>query len=217
MTRLLIRGLGAVIAACTFAVPLSARPVSYVDGWTFIGTSNRQSTAALLHYTATTNLSIGLRSEVDRRNDFALTALQPTYLVKRWFGSDYQGNVYAFGGLGFATATGDAPDNSGPGAFGGVMADWETRRLFAGYEARYLDAGDLGDNFMQTGRLGFAPYEGDTGDLHTWLMVEVDHRPEFDQPVGVTPLLRFFKGTALLELGYNLTASKPLLNFTYRF
>lgn len=111
-----------------------------------------------------------------------MTALQPTYLVKRWFGDDYQGNVYAFGGLGYASAVGDATGNSGSGGFGGVIADWETRRLFAGYGARYVDAGELGANFMQTGRLGFAPCEGDTGDLYTWLMLEIDHRPESDDP-----------------------------------
>ena len=61
------------------------------------------------------------------------------------------------------------------------------------------------------------PYEGDSGDLHTWLMLEGDHRPSDPDTVTATPLVRLFKGPLLLELGYNLTANQPLMNFTYRF
>jgi hypothetical protein len=38
-----------------------------------------------------------------------------------------------------------------------------------------------------------------------------------DERTSVTPLLRFFKGPALLEVGYNLSDPSPLFNFTYRF
>jgi hypothetical protein len=70
---------------------------------------------------------------------------------------------------------------------------------------------------MHAARVGWAPYEGDTGSLHTWLMVEIDHREQIKEDTTVTPLVRFFKGAALLELGYNLTDPSPLINFTYRF
>ena len=97
------------------------------------------------------------------------------------------------------------------------MADWETRSLFVGYRNRYLDAGHHARQFMQTLRAGFAPYEGDSGDLHTWLMVEIDHLPSNPNSVTATPLVRFFKGPLLIEAGYNLTVNQPLFNFTYRF
>jgi hypothetical protein len=70
---------------------------------------------------------------------------------------------------------------------------------------------------MHAARVGYAPYEGDSGDLHTWLMLEIDHRPEDDDPITATPLVRLFKGPLLLEMGYNLTVNQPLINFTYRF
>ena len=66
------------------------RPISYVGGWTFIEESNRQSTSALLHYTPSPNWSLGVRNEWFRDDDYAITSLQPTYLLKRWFGQDYQ-------------------------------------------------------------------------------------------------------------------------------
>jgi hypothetical protein len=143
--------------------------------------------------------------------------VQPTWLAKRWFGQDFQANAYLTGGLGLATGINGNAMESDAAYFAGVMADWETRRQFLSYEARFLDAGHFGDNFMQAGRVGWAPYEGDTGDLHTWLMVEVDHRPEARESVGITPLIRFFKNTLLVELGYNMTEHQPLANFTFRF
>ena len=206
-----------LLLALVLALEASARPVSYVGGWTIIETSNRQSTAALVHYTATPRLSLGGRVEWDRNADFMMTAVQPTWLAKRWFGQDFQANVYLTGGLGFATGSNGNAMGSDAAYFAGVMADWETRRHFLSYEARFLDAGHFGNDFMQAGHVGWAPYEGDTGDLHTWLMLEVDHRPDALESIGVTPMIRFFKNTLLVEVGYNMTEHQPLANFTFRF
>jgi hypothetical protein len=195
----------------------SARPVSYTGGWTFIEESDRQASAALIHYTPAPSWSIGVRTEVNRESDYAVYSVHPTLLAKRWFGQDYQGNFYLHGGIGIASAIQGNMLNDQMAVYGGVMADWETRSLFAGYRSRYLDAGHFGDQFMHAARVGFAPYEGDSGDLHTWLMLEIDHRPEHQDPVTATPLVRLFKGPLLLEMGYNLTVNQPLLNFTYRF
>ena len=158
-----------------------------------------------------------MRNEWFRDDDYAIASLQPTYLLKRWFGQDYQANVYLQGGLGLASGTSGNPLGSTGAGYAGVIADWETRRFFLGYNARYVEAGHFGDGAMQLVRMGWAPYEGDTRDLHTWLMVEVDHRPESKDPVSVTPLLRFFQGPILLELGFNIVEPTPLINFTYRF
>jgi len=48
-------------------------------------------------------------------------------------------------------------------------------------------------------------------------MLEFDHRPEAANPVGVTPLIRFFYGPALFEAGWNVTDDQPFLNLQYRF
>ncbi|MBI1393227.1 MAG: hypothetical protein GC152_10855 [Alphaproteobacteria bacterium] len=195
----------------------NARPVSYEGGWTLIEATDRQSTSLLVHHTVDPKFSIGVRSEWDRKQDFVLNGVQATYLAKRWFGENYQANLYVYGGVGAATGVGANQAGTNAAGFVGVMADWETRRLFASYRARALAAGDVDSSFMQAARVGFAPYEGDTGDLHAWLMVEVDHRPDNADAVGVTPLVRFFKGPALLELGWSVIDNEPLANFTYRF
>lgn len=211
--------LGIAMASLTILTcsVVQARPVSYAGGWTLIEVANRASTAGLVHYSPAHNFSVGLRHEWQRADDVKLTAIQPTLLVKRWFGREYQGNFYLTGGLG--TAKDESPNKLGSdtASFVGVMADWETRTLFVSYEARFLEQGALGNYSMHAARFGWAPYAGDTGELHTWLMLEVDRREHFEDKTSVTPLLRFFKGPALLELGYNLTDPSPLVNFTYRF
>ena len=216
MRRAILRIAIASLAMLTCSL-VQARPVSYTGGWTLIEVANRASTAGLVHYSPAHNFSVGLRHEWQRADDVKLTAIQPTLLVKRWFGREYQGNLYLTGGLG--TAKDESPNKRGSdtASFVGVMADWETRTLFVSYEARFLEQGALGNHSMHAARFGWAPYAGDTGELHTWLMLEIDRRGYFDDKTSVTPLLRFFKGPALLELGYNLTDPSPLVNFAYRF
>jgi hypothetical protein len=212
----------ALVVALVTATSISSlkawsRPVSYAGGWTIIEESDRQASSALIHYTPSPNWSAGIRTEVNRDADYAIYSIHPTFLAKRWFGADYQGNFYIHGGAGVATGINDNPLGDELATYGGVMADWETRTLFIGYRNRYLNSGHFGDQFMQAVRAGFAPYKGDSGDLHTWLMLEIDHRPKDGEPMTATPLIRLFKGPLLLEAGYNLTVNQPLFNFTYRF
>ena len=202
---------------CMATMAAVGRPVSYVGGWTVIEESDRQSSSALVHYTPAPTLSLGLKTEINRDSDFAIYSAHPTFLAKRWFGTDYQGNLYFHGGLGVASGINDNRGSDQMAIYGGVMADWETRSLFVGYRNRYLEAGDYASQFMQAFRTGFAPYVGASGDLHTWLMLEIDHRPSDPDSVTATPLVRFFKGPLLVEAGYNLTVNQPLFNFTYRF
>ena len=194
-----------------------ARPVSYQGGWTVIAENDRQTSSLLFHYTPDPKFSVGLKTERDRTNNILFNGVQGTWLAKRWFTPNSQANLYFFGALGAAEGTGPNPFGTKAAGQIGVMADWETRRWFVSYRARAQDYGDLDASAMQAARLGWAPYEGDTGDLHSWLMVEVDHRPDAENAVDVTPLVRFFKGAALLELGYSLEDDEPMLNFQYRF
>jgi len=212
MRALLLLALG-----CLTSIASLARPVSYAGGWTVIEESDRQSSSALVHYTPSPTMSLGLKTEVNRDSDFALYSVHPTVLAKRWFGADYQGNLYFHGGIGVASGISDNDGSDQMAIYGGVMADWETRSVFVGYRNRYLEAGNYASQFMQVFRAGFAPYVGASGDLHTWLMLEIDHRPSDPDSVTATPLVRFFKGPLLVEAGYNLTVNQPLFNFTYRF
>ena len=69
---------------------------------------------------------------------------------------------------------------------------------------------------MQSARVGWAPYEGDYGDLHTWLMLEVSHLPENKDNFEITPMVRLFKDVHLLEAGMN-TKGEILFNYVIRY
>ena len=138
-------------------------------------------------------------------------------LLKRWNKKDSQANIYLKSGIGVAHSnSGDFDNETEAAGFTGLATDWENRRFFISYENRYTEAGDIDDFYQQSARVGWAPYEGDYGDLHTWMMLQVEHMPEAKDNVTVTPLVRFFKGVHLLEAGMN-NHGKLLFNYVLRY
>ena len=51
-------------------------------------------------------------------------------------------------------------------------------------------------------QLGVAPYLGEYGDLHTWLMLK-SKKDSHLEGWSTYPVLKFFKGNLLLEVGYD--------------
>ena len=199
-----------------FSVPeAEARPVSYPGGWTVMQTNNGDSSSLHLHYSPTFSDSIGLYSERNWSEDWHFTGIQYNRLVKRWNRPNAQANLYFKAGAGQADPFGDGADVKAAG-FIGIGADWETRRWFASYEGRAYDLG-FSQDARQAARVGMAPYIGDYGDLHTWLMLEVENRPEAATPTTVTPLVRFFYDVQLLEIGYTPETEELMLNWIVRF
>jgi len=197
--------------------PVMARPVSYPSGVTVSTTNDSQANVLLTHYSPTARYSIGHRLEYLRDDETVLNAFQANVLLKRWNGSDSQANLYLKNGIGIARSNQGIFDGElEPAAFTGFAADWEDRRYFVSYENRGLHTGDLGSSFAQKARVGVAPYIGDYGDLHTWLMLEVQHTPERENPVRIAPLVRLFKGVGLVEAGID-NQGDALFNFIYRF
>lgn len=197
--------------------PAEARPVSYPGGMTAITTNNGDKNSLLLHYSPTAKTAIGYKMEYWRKGEYTINAVQANHLVQRWNKPGSQANLYVKGGAGIASDKfQDFSGNIDPAGFIGLATDWEDRRFFVSYENRYTDAGDYGDGFRQAARIGFAPYEGDYGDLHTWLIVEVEHAPEETDEVTVTPLVRFFKDVHLMEAGMRDDGS-VLFNWIYRY
>ena len=178
------------------------------------------------HYTPDAQHSIGLRLRYDRQLDATFSGVQVNRLFKRWNTPDSQANLYGRIALGAVFDDEDGSElratNSQDGrdedvaVFLGVSADWETRRYFIEGAAEHWDQGRFGDYSVYHGRLGIAPYVAGTGALHTWIMVQGYNRPESDDPVGATLLLRFFKGPSLLEVGVD-DEGEPMLNYIHRF
>jgi hypothetical protein len=204
--------------ACLFLIPLAAeaRPVSYPEGWTVMLKNDGDRHSLHTHYSPTFKYSVGVRNEYDRVGDYQMHSMQLNNLVKRWNNPDSQANFYIKSGVGYAIEDGGGDES--PVGYTGIALDWEDRRYFTSYENRYIHAGDIDRKFMQSARIGIAPYIGDFGDLHTWLMVQADHKPtaEDGDHFTVTPLIRLFYDTHLMETGIS-DNNDILFNYIKRF
>ena len=205
------------IIALGAAEQSEARPVSYPEGWTVMQHNDADANTLHVHYSPNRHYSIGYKAERWRDRDWQFHGAQLNYLAKRWNAPASQANLYFKNGVGVAYSDYQNFDNDTElAAFSGMAFDWEDRRYFTSYENRYTYAGDFDKFFMQKARIGIAPYVGDYGDIHTWLMLQVDHNPTADDKLIFTPLVRLFKDEYLAEAGVNDNGD-VLIHWAVRF
>jgi hypothetical protein len=202
----------ASIALASFSHEAIARPTGFADSYMVMTENDGGQNSASVMYSPEYNYAVGYTADYWREKEYQAHSLLLNYLAKRWNNPESQANIYVKSNWGAAVDSG----NTEPFATVGLEADWEDRRFFTLYENRYVYAGNLEKGFMQKARIGIAPYEGDYGDLHTWLMLQVDHKPEDKDEITVTPLVRLFQGPVLGEFGVS-NQGKVLFNLTYQF
>lgn len=189
--------------------------------------NNGVSSSVLLHHSSSAKNAWGYRAEWFRQSDQQFHGLQWNHLAKRWNQPKSQANVYVRSSVGINRYS-DGPTQAA--GFLGVSADWETRRWFTSYENRFF-TDESSDFFAQKARIGLAPYVGDYGDWHTWVMLQFDHRSS-QEPMNLssrkpmnassipseeaTLLFRWFKGAYLGEAGFS-NRGNALFNFIVRF
>lgn len=154
-----------------------------------------------LFYTLDPKSSVGWRHDYWRGPQAHMDAVQYNRLLKRWNAPASQANLYLRGGTGVAY---DGDGRVAPALYGGMAADWEDRRFYISYGNEFITAGDIYDKAAHTARIGVAPYIGNYGDLHTWLMLQADYDHANGEDLTFTPLVRLFKGDTLMEFGVNL-------------
>ena len=184
-----------------FAFTANAKPISYVDGVMVMQENDETGHTLSLDYTIDPKLAVGLyaKKEENQSKDFETIGPQVNTLLKRWNMPDGQANIFNMTGAGVSNYKGDDQFS----AWTGFLADYETRRVFTSYEVRGMYAGDIEKSVWQRARVGVAPYVAGYDDLNTWFMVQVDDHPAKNDTVVVTPLVRFFYKTALVEAGYS--------------
>ena len=145
-----------------------------------------------LHYSPKANYSFGIEMLEGKRGMPDRSYLRGTWLAHRLNKRNSQQNLYLDGGI----------DATSGEYFIGAMGDWETRRYFAGFSLRKMkwDTESFFNNYLQ---MGFAPYLGDYGDLHSWLMIKRKYNG-LEERYSTYPVLRFFKGNWFLEAGLSL-------------
>ena len=201
------RGIKNVIFAILMltAFESQARPISYVGGHTLMLNSSEQSDNIYWHYTPNINYSIGLDYQQDKVSEEYFSSARLTYLLNRKNTVTSQRNLYVKTGVALTNS-----DNH----FYALTGDWESRRLFAGFSAKKI-SGVSYDLFEQSAKIGVAPYLGDYGDFHTWLMIETK-KNDLDDKRTTYPVLRLFKGGALVEVAYH-KSSDWTAHLMYRF
>ncbi len=209
----------AVIASLSLSTLLAfpqkaeAKPISYVDGFMVMQENDETGHTLSLDYTIDPKLAVGLYAKKESGSmNFTTVGPQVNYLIKRWNMPDGQANIFNMTGAGVSHWHGDDEFS----AWTGILADYETRRIFTSYEIRGMYAGDFEKSVWQRARVGFAPYLANYDDLNTWLMVQVDHHPAKEDNVVVTPLVRFFYKTTLVEAGYS-SNNKAMFNWVLQF
>ena len=70
--------------------------------------------------------------------------------------------------------------------------------------------------FMQKARVGFTPYIANYGQIHTWLLYELNYTSDSEKNLKSAAILRFFKSTNLFEVGLDEDKT-ALLNYIKRF
>jgi len=182
-----------------------ARPVSYPGGYTFMFKSNSLRDTAYLHYSPTSRNAVGVEAVSDKVSNDDYLYLRYTRLLFRKNHQKSQGNLYLNTGI-----SNDGFDNY----FYGIEGDWETRRIFTGfgYKRTETDRIDIEEKYFLA---GVAPYIGDYGDLHTWLMVKFKEN-SYAKTSSLYPVVKLFKGNTLMEFGYS-DSSNWDIHLMYRF
>ena len=183
-----------------------ARPISYSGGTTIMYKSDTFNDSIYLHYSPTYKYSIGLERAKNKFYKSTENYFRFTYLVNRKNTDISQRNLYFQSGV--------LVDDT-DGFFYGMHGDWETRRWFSGFgykDTKNTFGQDYTDQYIQ---LGVAPYVGDYGDLHTWIMIKTK-KNSLTNTQSTYPELKFFKGSTLVKFGYS-DKTEWDLHLMYRF
>ena len=203
-----------LIIIVIFQQNLLARPISYSGGSTIMQKNSSRHNSIHIHYSPSYKYSVGYKGQYFRDEKIWLNGLQLNNLVKRWNKPDSQSNIYLKSSIG-NVRSGSRDDIY---AFIGSAFDYETRRYYLSYENIYYKShNNLINNFEQDLNIGIAPYITNYGNLHSWIILQINHIPtNNNQELTYTPYLRFFKGSFLTELGYS-SNNRVIFNFIKRF
>ena len=180
-----------IIILLIISFGLDARPISYSGGSTIMSFSDNIKDSLYYHYSPSYKYSVGIENISDKYFDDNYSYVRFTYLLNRKNTENSQRNLYLQSGIsskGFNEF------------FYGMHGDWETRRLFVGFGLKETKR-KIHDYSEQYYQIGVAPYLGDYGDLHTWIMIKAKEN-SLENKWSTYPVLKFFKGNVLVEFGY---------------
>ena len=171
-----------IIILLIISFGLDARPISYSGGSTIMSFSDNIKDSLYYHYSPSYKYSVGIENIRDKYFNDNYSYVRFTYLLNRKNTENSQRNLYLQSGIsseGFNKF------------FYGMHGDWETRRLFVGFGLKETKR-KIHDYSEQYYQIGVAPYLGDYGDLHTWIMIKAKEN-SLENKWSTYPVLKFFK------------------------
>ncbi len=202
-----------ILACMLLAAPAVAKPISYVGGTMVMMENDETGNTLNIDYTFDPRFAAGLYAKKERGGEeYATIGPQLNALIYRWNLPDGQANIFNYTGGGASRIRGTTYATG----WTGFLADYETRRIFTSYEAKFMAVDDIEVSTWQRARVGVAPYLANYDDLNTWAMFQVDYHPNKDRDITLTPLLRFFYKTTLAEIGVS-TDKDVMFNLVQQF
>lgn len=207
----LVRLLGAFFLACV-TLRAAAHPVPYKGAIGIMTWNQPFMSDNWLTYSPWTQAAFAgrfLRMEMPE-GTFRYSGGQFDVLAYRKNASDFQANVYFYGGGG---AVNYAHKNASAVLYG-TEADAESRKYFAMIKGEQMDSSRRPNFSHVEARLGVAPYEAEYNEVASWFMLQAQWHPSLARRFVFTPLARFFYKSALWETGVSLDGDW-MLNFMF--
>ncbi len=189
-----------------------AHPVSFEDSKGVMGYHSPVLSHFQLNYSFRHWFAVGVHhfdipdTRANRFSNFVST----NFLLKRWNGPSYQGNIYAVLGVGQSKFG----DTSLGATLTKLQFDIEDRQYY--FLTSYSQINSVREVELQdlVVRAGVAPYVASYKDIHSWLILEwrsnnVQQQGAFED---VTPFLRIFYKNLLFEIGQSFNG---LTRFNY--
>ena len=174
---------------------ISAHPVIFKNGKVFWVSQTPSFNDIRFGASQTSNWLIGGRVLEDRKSNETFALINNNYLAKRWNSRNSQANIYLLSSVGVNTK-----NSKSMGTFG-VHGDWENRQLMV---MQMLEYYSHTSSWVSSSRLAYSPYTVDYSKMSTWLIAQ--YRIEYNNDefsYMFIPVVRFFKGNYLLEIGSN--------------
>jgi hypothetical protein len=174
---------------------ISAHPVIFKNGKVFWVSQTPSFNDIRFGVSQTSNWLIGGRVLEDRKSNETFVLINNNYLAKRWNSRNSQANIYLLSSVGVNTK-----NSKSMGTFG-MHGDWENRQLMV---MQMLEYYSHTSSWVSSSRLAYSPYTVDYSKMSTWLIAQ--YRIEYNNDefsYMFIPVVRFFKGNYLLEIGSN--------------
>ena len=174
---------------------ISAHPVIFKNGKVFWVSQTPSFNDIRFGVSQTSNWLIGGRVLEDRKSNETFALINNNYLAKRWNSRNSQANIYLLSSVGVNTK-----NSKSMGTFG-VHGDWENRQLMG---MQMLEYYSHTSSWVSSSRFAYSPYTVDYSKMSTWLIAQYRIEYNNDQfSYMFIPVVRFFKGNYLLEIGSN--------------